>query len=1082
MDRRTLLTISTAACLCGMYEAYALIVSPFITPRGDVTANPGNEHSRAPPKPPENRRQAEKYLSDQEWASVSKYQFRTDAGFFYFDDWEKIEPAGKASPQIRKKSAAVAPSAVKQTGKIRFTPFAMIWRPRGSDPAEGPYTIVSESALVEFAEEFDISNPHPGRVVGGALEGKVRIRGPQDLAIDGKDFNFAEKATRVWSDHVVEFQRGLHTGRGLGLELDLIPATGAPGDDKPAVTGVRTVRLRKNVAMELVSESKADGAPEIPVASKSGKSDATVFINSEGNFEYDVEGHVATFRKNVRVKRPTGGGESDQLKCELLTLVFEPVQPAVAEGPPVAAAAASPPADGMSDIGKKLEFRRLRAEGPQVTVESQRSRMQAWMNDLTYDAQARVITLRDAKQVRMVQRNNELSCPEITAVLDEAGEIERAFCRGAGKLFRFKDSGEFRGPRQKRPIDVAASWQKELNKTPDTETGLDLIEFQGRAVLNRQGKESLQGEVVRIWVTPSAKKPGEPRRRDDRDAGEVDETIQPRRMLAFRDVAFASPKIAGKTERLEVWFDRGALPTPPPPASQATMHNVLRPGAGSGAQVATANSSATAARPSPKTAAGSGRARGGERYVASQRVVRGQSLAAVGDDDVPPGGATGAKRAQVRVESSGAVREGDLPLAVTADVIRVRTLRERDDEDPQISEVITEGRVHVTQEHRGGEAPLELTGERLHLWNYSESNQVLDVWGRAAQVQDRGMQLEGPQIHFDRGRNVARILGAGVLRRPVAKGLDGKPLDAPQMLDVFWQEKMEFDGEVAKFYDNVRTQLNGNEMRCEEMHVTFNRRISFSDDGGPEAQNADIRLVVCRDNVELKSQEYRENRMVEVRLARGFEFAIDQATGAITAQGPGTLVFWRRGNGKRMSLEPTAAARANRPLAAETVEWEYTRIDFKGKMLGNTKDRVTTFHDRVAVVYGPVANLTLSIDDDHRPIDEDHLPKDGGWMSCDALQLTQHPETKKEKAYLEMQATGNTVLHGRSFHALAYSVTYDESKGLYILSGDGKRDAQLWRETTIGAEKGAQVGHRIKFIPALNKFEIERAGAGQGFR
>jgi len=27
------------------------------------------------------------------------------------------------------------------------------------------------------------------------------------------------------------------------------------------------------------------------------------------------------------------------------------------------------------------------------------------------------------------------------------------------------------------------------------------------------------------------------------------------------------------------------------------------------------------------------------------------------------------------------------------------------------------------------------------------------------------------------------------------------------MLDVFWQEKMEFDGELAKFYDNVRTQL-----------------------------------------------------------------------------------------------------------------------------------------------------------------------------------------------------------------------------------------------------------------------------------
>jgi lipopolysaccharide export system protein LptA len=1065
VNRRTLLTVSTAACLCGIYEVYALVVSPFFSPPAIGERLPG-ERGKVPPKPPENRRQAEKYLSDHPWGgdsspADSKYQFRTEAGFFYFDEWEKIE----------------------QTGKVRFIPFAMIWREKRGDPADDPYTIVSESAVVEFAEKFEITNPHPGRVVGGALEGKVRIRGPQDLVIDGQDFNFAEKATRVWSDHVVRFQRGPHTGRGLGLELDLIPAAGAPGDDKPTVTGVRTVRLRKDVEMELVSEGKAATDAASPgVAAPAGQPDSTVFINSEGNFEYDVEGHVATFRKNVRVKRPTGGGESDQLKCETLTLIFEPPEPAPGE---VSNGAGDPPPakpEGFG-VGKDLEFRRLRAEGPQVTVSSQRSRMQGWMNELTYDAQARVIALRDVKQVRLVQRNNELLCPEITAVLDEAGEIERALCRGAGKLFRFKDSGDFRGPRQKRPIDVAASWQKQLQKIPDTETGLDLIEFQGRAVLNRQGKESLQGDVVRIWVTPREQKPEAPGRKRERIPGDDDETIQPKRMLALRDVAFASPRIAGQTQRLEVWFDRGAFPVPPPASQdEGGVHSVLRTGAGAGLQLAAANSSAVVSRRSRERPARSGAPvgeRDGRRLGAEKRVVRGQSLAAVGGDDLPASGATGKRRGAAAGGPAVAVREPDLPLGVTADVIRVRTLRERDDDDPQISEVITEGHVHVTQEHRGGELPLELSGERLHLWNYSEFNQVLDVSGRPAQVKDRGMELEGPEIHFDRGRNFARIEGAGVLRRPVAKGLDGKPLDAPQMLDVFWQEKMEFDGVVAKFFDNVRTQLNGNEMRCEEMHVTFNRHVSFSDDGGSESQNADIRLVVCRDNVDLKSQEYQDNRLVEVRLARGFEFAIDQATGLVTAQGPGTLVHWQRGNGKRWSLEASATSQANRAMAAEAVEWEYTRIDFKGKMVGNTKDRVTTFRDRVNVVYGPVPNLTLSIDDDHRPIDEDHLPKDGGWMSCNALQLTQHPKSKKQDAYLEMEATGNTVLEGRSFHALAYRVTYDQSKGLYVLTGDGKRPAQIWREAR-GLEPASQAGQRMEFNPARNEVRIDRAGAGQG--
>src|SRR5262249_45749154 len=147
LDRRTLLTISTAACLCGAYEAYALIVSPFLSPRADIGQDAEKaEHVKVPPKHPENRRQAEKYLSDVPWARDSKYQFRTDSGVVYFQEWEKIE----------------------ETGKIRFHDFAMIWRAKGSDPAETPYTIVSDSALVEFAQKFEITNPHPGRVVGGA--------------------------------------------------------------------------------------------------------------------------------------------------------------------------------------------------------------------------------------------------------------------------------------------------------------------------------------------------------------------------------------------------------------------------------------------------------------------------------------------------------------------------------------------------------------------------------------------------------------------------------------------------------------------------------------------------------------------------------------------------------------------------------------------------------------------------------------------------------------------------------------------------------------------------------------------------
>ena len=39
----------------------------------------------------------------------------------------------------------------------------------------------------------------------------------------------------------------------------------------------------------------------------------------------------------------------------------------------------------------------------------------------------------------------------------------------------------------------------------------------------------------------------------------------------------------------------------------------------------------------------------------------------------------------------------------------------------------------------------------------------MDLSGRPAHIQDRGMQLEGPAIHFDRGQNLGK---AGIDNRP----------------------------------------------------------------------------------------------------------------------------------------------------------------------------------------------------------------------------------------------------------------------------------------------------------------------------
>lgn len=1075
-----------AAFVWGLYSAYTLFFSPFLAPRIDPLP-PGDDNrsgtkDSASSNQPEERKQAQQYLPGQPWAAEPNkgYHFRTETGFFYFKSWDNQVDDGR---------------------KVRFTPFAMIWRPRGHDPNKAPYTIVSESAVVEFTSKFEISNPNPGRIIGGALEGDVQIRGADGLAIDGQQFYFGEQVLRVWSDHAIKFQQGPHRGRATGVELDLIAQSNPQATETLAITGVRTVRLLKAVEMQLV-----------PGATPSDTTGHPVDIDCQGAFEYEVDNHIASFKKNVHVRQPTGNGQMDRLNCETLTLVFERDDGGTPTGAP---ADPTRQAAGQNSFDVKVKFRRLLAEGPEVTVSSQRSDMQGWMTSLTYDEQDRIIALTDARHVRLLQKNNELLCPEITAVLDdEKKQIDRVECRGSGQLYQYAAGTDQNTPTSKKRRELSAKWQRKLTKAPDTETGLDLIELEGRAEMKRIGEMSLEADVIGIWVTRGNGRMNRTNAGDPIAAG--DDAIQPKKLLALRDVRFASPQIGGRTESLAVWFEEGRLPPPPvvqarkvshrtqrleqpfdfseseperpavivsQPPHQASVHTHLasRPPESQDQPHARKQTTAASRRQGLATIDDSPAGARGNKSAADRSPAR--QPAASGT--ARPGPSTGRnaipKLAQKPRERSAdatanenperaPVKQRDKPLAITAESIQVRAMRDGD--KTEIAEVVTEGRIHVQQEHGAGELPLDITGDRLHLKNYGDAKQVVQVFGKPAQVQDRKMQLEGPDILFDRVSNRALVTGAGVLRVPVPNGMDGKPLPKPQMLDVFWKEKMDFDGKLAKFFANVRSQLDGSEMRCEEMHVTFERRINFAEEAAGD-QRTEIYSVVCRDGVDLKSYEYEDNRLVSVRTARGFEFKLIQTTGHVAAQGPGTLELWRRRGGQRDTQRPGAKVAPNRARKVDSAEWEYTRVVFTGTMRGSIKDHTTTFREVERVVYGSVANSTDTID-------EDQMPEDGGWMKCDELQLTQVSDPKSKKSHIELKATGNVVLDGRSFRALAHKVTFNESMDQYTLSGDGTRDATLWREPIPGGPRSPVAAQGMLFIPSRDILKLDRVAGGEG--
>ncbi|MFM8289881.1 MAG: hypothetical protein ACKOGA_24585, partial [Planctomycetaceae bacterium] len=420
---------------------------------------------------------------------------------------------------------------------------------------------------------------------------------------------------------------------------------------------------------------------------------------------------------------------------------------------------------------------------------------------------------------------------------------------------------------------------------------------------------------------------------------------------------------------------------------------------------------------------------------------------------------------------------GNSPLLISADVIRVQMLLHGD--DAEVDRIRTEGHVRVTQSHGQEVAPLDVRGDRLQLWNYTNDRQVLQVQGKPAHVNDRGLRLEGEDVRFDRGANLATVQGKGVLRLPVRNGIDGRQLPESRLVDIFWKEKMEFDGQTARFFAAVRTQLDGTELACEEMQVRLTRRVSFVEDNAN--REPELERITCRDGVNVKSHEYQENRLQGVRLASGHEFVFEQQTGEMLGEGPGELVFWTRSGGQGLAdlTGPGPKGAKSKPTkGGATTGWSYTRVEFSGRMKGNANQRRSTFQDRVRVVYGPV-------DSPSGLIDVDRLPPLAGTLRCEELTVTQMPAVRNNPEYVTLLAKGNAELEGRAdtgwFSALAYTVSFDQSKGMYVLAGDGKREAEITRETTPGAPRPAvNRAMRIEFLPARNELNIIKASSAQG--
>jgi hypothetical protein len=112
----------------------------------------------------------------------------------------------------------------------------------------------------------------------------------------------------------------------------------------------------------------------------------------------------------------------------------------------------------------------------------------------------------------------------------------------------------------------------------------------------------------------------------------------------------------------------------------------------------------------------------------------------------------------------------------------------------------------------------------------------------------------------------------------------------------------------------------------------------------------------------------------------------------------------------------------------------------------------------VEVLYGPV-------EQPRETVCRDYLQEQSGYLGCDSLRVDQHPQAADKDQHLTLLATGDSKIEGKDFFGEAETISYDGSKTLYVLRGDGNRLARLWRQLKVGAEPTNSNSNQIFFDP-----------------
>lgn len=994
--------------------------------------------------------------------------------------WERDEPIVLESSRMRLlfKEYHSLPD-----GRVNLVPCTLVLLPEpaaaGEPPGRTMVVRAPQGAVLDFDEPIDLRQGRLAKLVGGNLRGEVTVRstatsptGDDELEILTRDLELA--GNRLQTIEAVQFRYGRSRGSGQGFVANLLSKAGNGGDRGPDVAGVESMRLERDVKLQLEGLTGgflpgSDAAADRVVEDET----APVVVRCRGSLEFAVVSRLVTLTDRVDVSRSLPDGGTEQLSCDRLSILL-------------AQKGGKPESDALDTSG--LTPVELEARGSPVVARSSAGGLEARGERLGYEIASRRILLDGEQPVLLMSPDADLEARSVDYVPGPPGSPGALMAVGPGWL-------ESRGDATRGPVRV--TWKKWLRVRPDGEGHVASVAGDAEAAVDGQGR--LAASEIHLWLEASGEASAESAPRGLSAGGVSLAAVRPTRMLARGMVETDAEQLAARTDRLEIWFrhpDAGASAGGGGAASatgQPVPHTAGRavpPAAGGppqpGAVAAAPNPGVVTAPVAPAAA-----------FPAGLQPIPTPAFApAARPHDVAPGVtappqplATAEPAPQSRPARGRIVAAGALMRAL----VDMRT------SGAEVAEISLEDTVRLIEEPLPGEAlpPLVIEGDQLQVARPTGFDARATVAGRPARIVGQGMELEGPLLEVDRGRNRMTVDGAGRMRLPIAGrslGLDSLgmgpaaagPLAAAavaaagvpaatgaEKLEVTWQGRMDFDGLTARFIDRVVTATGQGRLEAGSLDVVLDRPFDFAAaDGGSRTGPFDVARVACGSGVKIHNVSHTEDGSRSVERLYVRDLVIDRTTGNVTGTGPGRLENVRLGQAPGFETPAGISGPQQAPRQPRPDELTYLSVDFQKGLQGNIGQRVLEFQQRVEAIFGPVG----SWDETLSPHDARGLPARTVRISTDVLGVGQTPPVPgQRRGSMEMYATGNVLVEGDTFTGRSARLSWSEAKDLIVFEGDGRSDAQLYRQERVGAPTSNASAGKIFYWRGLDRVDIHDA-------